>query len=154
MMKLKRIIITVGLVMALTSSCAVSTAASNDSNLPPQSEENAVGGWDEDTGYFFNVSEYNNALEESQVLPASSPIHSGEKIKDDSTGTTRFAAHGWTVWTGVYHYTRARMENRKGTIVYTDSNRIWDVSGTEAYSPWWYWSVGDESIARTYYGNS
>lgn len=126
-------------------------------------ESDVIGGWDEDIGYFVNEGEYLRSLneKESNVIEEKSAAkstvkHTGERERSDEGGTTHFRAHGWTTWEGVYHYTRARMEEESiifGDRVLTDSGRIWGTSGTEAISPWWYFDPTVNEKARTYYGN-
>lgn len=128
--------------------------------IPTNVDKNVVGGWDEKTGYFNNADEFNNNFEVANknitfALRESTPMHTGKRERNDDESTTRFRAHGWTTWTGMYHYTRARMEEHffGDVTVLTDSGRQWGQNGTEAISPWWYFNpdVGDR--ARTYYGN-
>lgn len=109
------------------------------------------GGWDEDYGYFKTVVDYKDLLQGKQNLYQSEPRHTGKREKTEIGGTTNYRAHGWTTWVGVYHYTRARME--EGSRVLTDSDRIWGWDGTEATSPWWEFDPNVNENARTYYGN-
>lgn len=129
-------------------------------SVPTSIDKTVVGGWDEETGYFNNTEDFAHKFTmNSELVPkllrASTPKHTGKRERNDDESTTRFRAHGWTTWTGMYHYTRARMEEHffgKVTAL-TDSGRQWGQNGTEAISPWWYFDpdVGDK--ARTYYGN-
>ncbi len=116
-----------------------------------QSEVNAIGGWNEENGYFRNPQAYSNAMKRINV-PYSTPKHTGTAEQKDFNGSTHKRAHGWTTWTGVWHYTRARMEDF-GTVL-TDSECQWGMSGTEAISPWWKFDGHTLGSARTYYGNS
>lgn len=120
-------------------------------------DKSVVGGWDEDTGYFANVDAYSQqfAINNEMTLADSEPQHTGKREKNDDLSTTRVRAHGWTTWTGVYHYTRARMEDHAGggVRVLTDSDRVWGMDGTEAISPWWYFDPNVSDKARTYYGH-
>lgn len=112
-------------------------------------ENNAVGGWTEDTGYYKNIHSYAKAMENVSV-PYSTPSHTGKAEQRTYNGTTQKRAHGWTTWIGEYHYTRARMEH--GDVVLTDSERQWGYDGTEAISPWWSFDGVTLGSARTYYG--
>lgn len=117
---------------------------------------NVYGGWDEETGYFDNASEYNEYLDGNLNLKASSPdSHRGKREKKVISGTTNARAHGWTTWEGYYHYTRARMEDYTpffGTTILTDSGRKYGWNKTEAISPWWKYEDGIPGRAHTYYG--
>lgn len=124
------------------------------------SDVDVYGGWDEDTGYFKTVSDYQSSLKANSSLyqssTTSSPSHTGKREKTTINGTTHSRAHGWTTWVGVYHYTRARMEEHfpfLEDIVLTDSGRIWGRDGTEAISPWWKFNQYVSDRARTYYGH-
>lgn len=140
----------------ILSCCLVSlflpsvTYASEGFDLIQIDDESVIGGWDEETGYFLNMEEYSKSLA-NEVIPFSDVDHRGTRERDDSTDTTRYRAHGWTTWVGVYHYTRARMESSQGAIL-TDSKRIWGYDGTEAISPWWAVDPAINEKARTYYG--
>lgn len=114
------------------------------------------GGWDEDNGYFETISAYKNSITLQTTNKENDAKHIGKREREEFNGTTHFRAHGWTTWVGVYHYTRARMEEHYILFddkILTDSGRIWGNDGTEAKSPWWkvHPSVNDK--ARTYYGN-
>lgn len=111
-----------------------------------------AGGWDEETGYFSTTSEYNKSLK-SNVGIAATASHTGEREEKVINGTTNARAHGWTTWVGVYHYTRARMEDGWSDDILTDSGRVWGNDGTEAISPWLAFNPDVWDRARTYYGN-
>jgi len=86
---------------------------------------------------------------------ASGAVHTGAREEKVISGTTNARAHGWTAWSGVYHYTRARMEDIFLGInlgVLTDSGRIWGYNSTEAISSWWAISEATPGSARTYCG--
>lgn len=110
------------------------------------------GGWDEKTGYFTSLADYNNYLVKGEQMSVlSEPQHTGKRERYDDPGQqTYFRAHGWTTWVGEYHYTRARMES--GGVVLTDSERQWGWNGTEAISPWWAFDPNIDEHAKTYYG--
>lgn len=115
-------------------------------------DKGVYGGWDEKTGYFTTVTDYNNSLKENSSMSTSStPSHTGQREQTLINGTTNYQAHGWTTWVGVYHYTRARMETDFGGIL-TDSDRQWGWDGTEAESGWWAFDPDIPDYARTYYG--
>jgi len=111
------------------------------------------GGWDELRGnYTIEFNQANSILSAA----ASTPQHDGCRETDDSTSTTRYRAHGWTTWTGVYHYTTARMEG-DGNVVINTSGRVWDTDRdgtTDAISPWYSFNPDTYGVgyARTYYG--
>ena len=116
------------------------------------------GGWDERTGYFKTVSDYNNSLTDKISIPAADEgevKHTGKRESKVIDGTRNHRAHGWTTWVGVYHYTRARMEQYflGTTYILTDSGRICGEDGTEAISPWWAYDPDIDDKARTYYGH-
>lgn len=122
-------------------------------------EEGVYGGWDEDSGYFETISEYQNELNGnpsmSKISTKSSPGHTGKRERKDQYGNTYSRAHGWTTWIGEYHYTRARMEDPGiifDDVILTDSGRKWGWDGTEAISPWWKFNPHVSDKARTYYG--
>lgn len=112
-----------------------------------------LGGWSED-----------GTVVEAQAVDGiatlSEPHHYGEAQQStNSQGTTIKRAHGWTTWSGVYHYTTAQMEHDgifcNGKVI-TSSGRQWARNGTEAYSPWATFNpdlcCGNLGQARTYYG--
>lgn len=91
----------------------------------------------------------------SAMSTFSTAKHTGKAEKKEISGTTHKRAHGWTTWSGVYHYTRARLE--KGSTINGDSGRVWRSNGSEAISPWKPYTVSggnlvDPGTARTYYG--
>ncbi|QOR37014.1 hypothetical protein IMX26_14545 [Clostridium sp. 'deep sea'] len=113
------------------------------------------GGWDEDTGYFKTKLVNRDSLN-IKLSAQNDPKHTGKREREDIDGTTNYRAHGWTTWVDVYHYTRARMEERNifGQLkrVLTDSGQQYGTSGTEAKSPWWPFDPDVNEKARTYYG--
>lgn len=114
-----------------------------------ESESTAVGGWTEENGYFVNPQAYSKAID--SISTYSTPKHTGRAEYDNTDGKSKKRAHGWTTWVGVYHYTRARMEDGPGVL--TDSLRQWGYDGTEATSPWWRFDGVTQGSARTYYGS-
>lgn len=114
-----------------------------------EAESNALGGWNEENGYYRNPQAFSKAM--GKLSTYSTPKHTGKAEQQNYNGTTRKRAHGWTTWVGTYHYTRARMED--GGIVLTDSKRQWGQDGTEAISPWWSFDGNTLGTARTYYGS-
>lgn len=104
------------------------------------------GGWSEDDG-----------LMQAQIGDLkSTPYHYGSVQERNAIPPTSIErrALGTTQWPGVYHYTRARMENRFTGGIYTDSERVYGISTTNAVSPWYTDSFEfNFSIGRTYYGN-
>lgn len=95
------------------------------------------GGWSDEGGYFLGTPD---APETG--FGAGQAKHTGKSEEGhDGRGTTIKRAHGWTTWTGVKHYTQARMfktgwrgADRKHLS--TDSGQRWGKDGTEAISPW------------------
>lgn len=154
MKKLKLLLCTSALCLSAISFSPILTASAAE--LPvtsPDSEANAIGGWDEENGYFTNPEAYANAIDDiSTYASPSDPHHTGRSEKRTYNGSTQKRAHGWTSWANTYHYTRARMEDWSLGVL-TDSGRQWGTSNTEAISPWW--TFKDEILgnARTYYGN-
>ncbi|RTE48442.1 hypothetical protein EKN07_09865 [Actinobaculum sp. 352] len=116
-----------------------------------------VGGWSEDGGYFSDPSA--TAVSE-EIMPAAAtgtPRHTGKAEYTIINGTSHKRAHGWTTWTGVLHYTHARLEHywpHSGVIA--SSGRRWGKGGTEAYTRWVAYNPNKPSNgngkARTYYG--
>lgn len=121
---------------------------------PAFATDNSVcGGWDEETGYFSSVKNYNDYFKISgSISPLTEPKHTGCREKKNEDGQTYYQAHGWTTWVGEWHYTRARMEKGKDTVL-RDSGRKWDWNGTEAESGWWPCDPEINDKARTYYGH-
>lgn len=137
-------ILSLGLVLSFNP---VTTYAADISPTSDESEQNAIGGWSEETGYYINSEAYSKVMESRK----STPKHSGTDESRRPGGELHRRAHGWTTWVGEYHYTRARMESW-GTVL-TDSGRQWGYDGTEAISPWWVFNGDTAGSARTYYGN-
>lgn len=135
------------LVAGLFAASAYSVFAATTSDM-----SDVVGGWDEDTGYFINAEAYIKAMEGNSLSRASDPVHKGKREEKSISGTTHSRAHGWTTWKGKYHYTRARMETSKGTVL-QDSERVWGMDSTEAISPWNKFDPDQSDKARTYYGS-
>lgn len=138
---------------ALALSLLLSVSPANATTGQNNADNGVCGGWDEKTGYFATVTDYNNYLKANGSLSiTSTPVHTGQRETQIINGTSNYRAHGWTTWVGEYHYTRARME--EGSAVLTDSGRIWGSNGTEAISPWWAFIPPDlDGSARTYYGH-
>lgn len=111
------------------------------------------GGWSESEGYYTNAA---TSASRVSTLAADAPEeHHGErKTRDaaDGSGDIESAAYGYTVWSGVYHYTNAQMENSKGTVR-TSSGRQWAYNGTSAQSPYYRPNIGENTEARTYWGH-
>ena len=113
------------------------------------------GGWIEGEGYYTTQSD-----QISTLAATATPMHTGQSEETVINGTTHKRAHGWTTWSGVYHYTTAQMEHNglfcNGTVI-TTSGRVWGMNGTEAISPWAGFDsdacCGHLGQARTYYGN-
>ncbi len=104
------------------------------------------GGWYEQEGVTQN----------SGVNAYSTPYHYGsvQERNANPPSSVERRTLGTTQWPGVYHYTRARMENRFTGSVYTDSNRVYGTGTTNAISPWYKDSFEFKlSIGKTYYGN-
>jgi len=107
------------------------------------------GGWDEETGTFTTSAGGNDEGSSSARILN----HRGTGETTSIGGTTHKRAHGWTTWTGVRHYTTARMENYSGSVVYNSSGRRYGTNGTEAISPWRAATPNTgPGSARTYYG--
>lgn len=108
-----------------------------------------IGYWDETDGYSITEN-----LNNSKVR--SKPKHTGKSETKGFGGTDHKRAIGKTVWTGVYHYTRARMVEKIlvfETSTLTDSGRKWGTGTTQAISPWWAFTPDVYAQARTNYGN-
>lgn len=114
-----------------------------------------IGGWGEQEGAF--VYE-----QDSSPLPVrgtqASAKHTGQSETKVINGTTNKRSHGWTTWSGVYHYTTARLEHTwPSSGVIATSGRVWGNNGTEAISPWKAFNPNAASSgygsAKTYYGS-
>jgi hypothetical protein len=114
------------------------------------------GGWSEVEGSFTVQAE------QSQLLPtaraAGTVQHTGKSETKSINGTTHKRSHGWTTWSGVYHYTTAQLEHywpHSGVI--RTSGRVWGWNGTEAMTSWTAFNHDAPSngygAAKTYYGN-
>lgn len=114
------------------------------------------GGWSEQEGAF--VNQRTGLRAGLSVTAASTPSHTGKSETTTISGTTHKRSHGWTTWTGVYHYTTAQLEHTwPSSGVIATSGRKWGTSGTEAVTKYVAFrpdapSSGHGS-ARTYYGN-
>lgn len=130
-MKLSRSILTGAAILALVAGTGT---AANAETL----------GWSED------------GTTATTMLARAAAKHTGKAEEKVINGTTNKRAYGKTTWSGVRHYTRARIE--KGATVVTDSGRVIGTNVTQAWSPWAPWSRaggGDPvgpGTARTYYG--
>ncbi|MFD3260264.1 hypothetical protein ACE3MQ_16880 [Paenibacillus lentus] len=115
-------------------------------------QQKASGGWSESGGYYVNSQSKNGISLFASSKPDS---HVGKRLKENinpgGEPVFRYAAKGDTVWSGVYHYTTARMELSNGTVK-TTSGRQWDWNGTTATSPWYTPGIFDNTEARTYWG--
>lgn len=162
-MKFKKAFATV-LAVSVVSAVGMQTAfAANMAQVPQKAllindeASTALGGWDEESGYFQN-SNVDNDLIISPFAVTSTPSHTGKRERSDFSGNTHYRAHGWTTWSGVYHYTRARLEVNGQPLydrgVTYDSGRVWGMNGTEAVTQWWPWQPGMGEKARTYYGRN
>lgn len=148
MRKLKKGIAVLSLVVGVLAINVYPTFAAVDPTV-----SDAVGGWDEDTGYFINAEAYSKAMNEDFLLRASSPVHKGKRERSDYDGFTHYRAHGWTTWQGKYHYTRARMEDSDGDVL-KDSGRVWGQDNTEAISPYYKYNPDVADKARHYYNKT
>lgn len=112
------------------------------------------GGWDEEIGEFVIISDQEIPVSKGVAgIMSSTPRHSGTSEQKIINGTTNKRAHGWTTWTGEYHYTTAQMEDRFLWFeprILTTSGRAWGWNGTEAISPWWAFDGDTLGSARTY----
>jgi hypothetical protein len=112
---------------------------------PAAWDEGVLGGWSEVSG------ELTSTTSDMGVLAVN---HRGKSEEKTISGTTHKRSHGWTTWTGVKHYTRARLEH--GSSIIADSGRKWGTSGTEAVTVWKpyrpNWPGNGVGSARTYYG--
>lgn len=110
-----------------------------------------LGGWGEDTGSFTIAEVARSAANGEAIQIAATAQHTGKKEEKVINGTSSKRAVGNTTWTGVYHYTRARVE---GGEIPTDSGRKWGTTKTSATSPWQKFSaVYGFGTAKTYYGH-
>ncbi|PPF41876.1 hypothetical protein C5B85_18315 [Pseudoclavibacter sp. AY1F1] len=103
-------------------------------------------------------SEVDGNVASSSVEPgarAAQVNHRGTAEQKSINGTTNKRSHGWTTWSGVYHYTRAQLKS--GSSINADSNRVYGRGGTEAVTAWKPFRVvgGDlvsPGTAYTFYG--
>lgn len=109
-----------------------------------------VGGWSEESGSYTETTIPNFGM-----MTRAAVRHTGKAEEKNISGTTHKRAHGWTTWSGVYHYTTARLEHYwPGSGVNGTSGRIWGRNGTEAISPYKpYTRDSSPGAAKTYYGN-
>lgn len=143
----KQMSLMVGLFIALA--CIAPACAMAD-------EGTDLGGWSESEGYYSLESAIKT---NDSIALYASPVHRGESQRTSINGTTNKRAHGWTSWSGVYHYTTAQLEHSglfcSGVI--TSSGRQWGWNNTEAYSPWKAFNpnacCSGYGQARTYYGS-
>ncbi len=110
------------------------------------------GGWSEDTGYF--VINNTNKTNTFAVASASSSQPDSHKATVDSrsagTGVSERRITAKTVWTGKYHYTRARFEEIIGSGTVGDTDRVWGNDTTTAITPW---CGTDLMVAKSYWGS-
>ena len=132
----------------ISSFSQIDTYAAERSASLGKFESTAVGGWNEESGYYVNPQAFSKVMKSAKA--SSNAKHTGKAESRTHNGTSQKRAHGWTTWVGKYHYTRARMED--GSSILTDSDRVWGTDGTEAISPWWSFDKVTTGSARTYYG--
>lgn len=138
----------------VAAACAVALMCSIPSLSAMADTGNDIGGWSEDQGVYAT-----QAMQAESVTGAkSSPRHWGQTDWATFNGTTHKRAHGWTNWSGVYHYTTAQLEHHwPNSGVIASSGRQWGWNGTEAVSPWVGFRPNATSNgygqARTYWGN-
>lgn len=127
----------------------IAVALSLSGPIAHAADDSVVGGWSEDRGAY--------TTDQGEATRASSPglaeiRHTGKAERTTINGTTHKRSHGWTTWTGKYHYTTARLE--RGSTVIASSGRQWGWNGTEAVTQWVAFDPdGDWGQARTYYGS-
>ena len=117
--------------------------------VPDTETRGWMGGWDEIEGFFMN---------ESTMLRSSTPdSHFGQRQDLVINGTTNWRSHGVTDWSGMFHYTTARMVRTQlfgADIVVECSGRQWGTNRTTATSPWVPFNPNVSSpSARTFWGN-
>ncbi len=124
-------------------------------------EADPAGGWSEIGGAFVTPSPAlldSNAISGVPAKPAGSPKHTGKAEEKVINGTTHKRSHGWTTWTGKYHYTTAGLEHYwPASGVIATSGRKWGTNGTEAMTKYVAYNPNATSNgygqARTYYGS-
>lgn len=102
------------------------------------------GGWSESSGYY--QSNYSRA--------SSSPDkHTGKRLSRlwNSGGEFEYASYGETIWKNTYHYTNARVENRKGTAL-TEAGRQYGTGYTDATSPYYRPDLFENIECKSYWG--
>lgn len=122
--------------------------AKADENLKP------YGGWSESEGYFSSQPLQDLDSGSYTLFAATKPdSHEGKRLSRmvNNQGDFEYAARGITIWEGKYHYTTARMENSKGTVL-TTSLREWGFDYTIATSPYYAPQLYENTEARTYWG--
>ncbi|SDB07309.1 hypothetical protein SAMN02910293_00363 [Streptococcus henryi] len=153
MNNLKKLILLFGISASLFLSIGVSSTSVYANTNVNQASQTILGGWDEETGIFYNQN--NVLVSEVSVFRAakSDPLHSGKREDRFQKNGLESRAVGWTSWPSVYHYTRAQMVELKGLGgVAADSGRIWGTGGTQAYSGWVFEGELSTHIAKTFYG--
>lgn len=135
---------------ALNVAAATSVIALAATTAHAVNSESIQGGWGEDTGAFQSQPIEVGAL----AARAAAPKHTGKAEQKEINGTTHKRSHGWTTWSGVKHYTRARLET--GSTIIADSGRKWGTGGTEAMTTYIAFDPNKPGngfgSAKTYYG--
>ncbi|MBO1096070.1 hypothetical protein FQS90_05935 [Enterococcus casseliflavus] len=130
--------------ISLLSALSISVNASETFETKVESNNTAIGGWSEDEGTFSNILETRAAK--------ATVKHSGKAEYKNAGPNQEKRSHGWTTWSGVYHYTTAQMQSLTGKVLST-SGRKWGTSGTEAISPYvWVGEIPGSAPAKTFYG--
>lgn len=117
-----------------------------------------LGGWSEQQGLVSNQGLQDRLAQSSLgATLAASVKHTGQAENKVINGTSHKRSHGWTTWSGVYHYTTARLEHYwPSSGVIATSGRQWGTSGTEAVTVWKAFNPNAASngngAAKTYYG--
>lgn len=128
---------------------ALTTALIGGISFLPNSAGAETLGWSEDTGYVNGVNE--NTMNSPILYAGSTPdSHTAKKeyLSQSSPNTERVIAT--TKWKGVKHYSRARYENRSGTVK-ADSGRKYGTGTSQATSGWFDKSLSTY-VAKTFWG--
>lgn len=132
-------------IVGIVGVCVLSTTL----GLGKVANAEELGGWSEDSGSY--TTEITIPNEQMMIRAVK---HTGKAEEKSISGTTHKRAHGWTTWSGVYHYTTAQLERYwPGSGVNGTSGRVWGKNGTEAISPYKpYTKDSSPGAAKTYYG--
>ncbi len=143
-MKQKRTVLAGTVAIVIAASTVVSAAPAN---ADATADGSVLGGWSETQG----------PVPRASIGTRATVNHRGTAERRVIGGTTHKRSHGWTTWSGVRHYTTARLEHTwPASGVIATSGRKWGTGGTEAVTGWKRFDPNATSSgygsARTYYG--